>query len=164
MTIKIFVTGGTLDKIYDPLTGQLGFKQSYITEMLARGRCQADVSVEILMLKDSLEMKDVDRALIVKQCHQCATQRIIITHGTDTMVDTAQQLGAQIQDKVIILMGAMIPYTLSHSDSLFNLGFALGMVQTLNKGVYIAMNGRIFTWDKVKKDRQQGLFTDGCHR
>jgi L-asparaginase len=162
-TIRIFVTGGTFDKEYNELTGSLFFKDTHLPEMLGLGRCRVDVSVRTLMMIDSLEMKDTDRALIVEQCRQAAESRILITHGTDTMVETAAALAAalpQTSGKTIVLTGAMIPYAFGSSDGLFNLGSALSFVQVLPPGVYIAMNGRCFEWNGVKKNRDTGMFED----
>jgi L-asparaginase len=157
--IRIFVTGGTFDKEYNELTGALAFKETHLPEMLRLGRCRVDVAIETLMMIDSLEMTDADRALIVEQCRQAAESRILITHGTDTMVETARALAAGSREtKTIVLTGAMIPYAFGSSDGLFNLGSALSFVQALPPGVYIAMNGRCFEWDKVRKNRETGVF------
>jgi L-asparaginase len=159
--IRIFVTGGTFDKEYHDLSGSLAFKDTHLPEMLRLGRCRIDVSIATLMLIDSLEMTDSHRALIVNQCRQAAEERIVITHGTDTMVDTARALGAVFGadgDKTIVLTGAMIPYAFGSSDGLFNLGSALSFVQVLPPGVYITMNGRYFAWDRVRKNRDSGAF------
>jgi L-asparaginase len=155
--IRIFVTGGTFDKEYDELRGTLSFKDTHLPEMLRLGRSRVDVSVRTLMMIDSLEMSDADRALIVEQCRQATERQIVITHGTDTMVETAKAL-ATIADKTIVLTGAMIPYAFGSSDGLFNLGSALSFVQTLPAGVYVAMNGRCFNWDRVRKNKETGVF------
>ncbi|MCK5813073.1 MAG: asparaginase [Cocleimonas sp.] len=157
-SIKLLVTGGTIDKVYNELTGDLVFTQSHLPEMLAQGHCKADINIETLMLKDSLEMKGADRELILQACQQSNESLIIITHGTDTMTLTASHLAPQISDKTIVLLGAMIPYAFKQSDSLFNLGCAISAVQCLSSGVYITMNGKVFAWDQVVKNRQQGLF------
>ena len=159
--ISIFVTGGTFDKEYNELTGALAFKDTHLPEMLRLGRSRVDVSIRTLMIIDSLDMTAADRALIVEQCRQAAEARILITHGTDTMVDTAAALaGAQLsgRGKTIVLTGAMIPYAFGSSDGLFNLGSALSFVQVLPPGVYVAMNGRWFEWNKVRKSRETGTF------
>jgi L-asparaginase len=159
--IRIFVTGGTFDKEYNELTGSLAFKDTHLPEMLRLGRSRVDASVRTLMMIDSLEMTAADRALIVDQCRQAAESRILITHGTDTMVETAAALAAAQTDpagKTIVLTGAMIPYAFGSSDGLFNLGSALSFVQVLPPGVYIAMNGRCFEWDRVRKNRETGVF------
>ena len=156
--IRIFVTGGTFDKEYNELTGALAFKETHLPEMLRLGRCRIDVAIETLMMIDSLQMTDADRALIVEQCRQAAEPRILITHGTDTMVETARALAVKPVPKTIVLTGAMIPYAFGSSDGLFNLGSALSFVQALRPGIYVAMNGRCFEWDKVRKNRETGVF------
>ncbi len=160
MTIRIFVTGGTFDKEYNELDGRLYFKDTHLHEMLKLGRCKADLDIRTLMLVDSLEMTDADRQLIVEQCRKSKEQRIVITHGTDTMEETARTLGHAITDKTIVLTGAMIPYKFGSSDGLFNLGSALAFAQTLPPGVYVAMNGRYFAWDNVRKNRKTGEFEE----
>lgn len=160
MSIRIFVTGGTFDKEYNELEGKLYFKDSHVQEMLALGRCRLDVALRTLMMVDSLEMTDADRALIVAQCRKASEPRIVITHGTDTMETTARTLGEAITDKTIVLTGAMVPYKFGSSDGLFNLGSALAYVQVLPPGVYIAMNGRCFAWDNVRKNRKTGVFEE----
>jgi len=160
-TIRIFVTGGTFDKEYNELTGALAFKETHLPEMLRLGRSRVDVAVRTLMMIDSLEMTDSDRALVVEECRDAAESRILITHGTDTMVETAAALAAalpQASGKTIVLTGAMIPYAFGSSDGLFNLGSALSFVQALPPGVYLAMNGRCFEWDRVRKNRETGIF------
>jgi L-asparaginase len=157
--IRVFVTGGTFDKEYNELTGALAFKETHLPEMLRLGRCRIEVAIETLMMIDSLEMTDADRARIVEHCRQAAEPRIVITHGTDTMVETARALAvAPTGAKTIVLTGAMIPYAFGSSDGLFNLGSALSFVQALPPGVYLAMNGRCFEWDKVRKNRETGVF------
>ena len=161
--IRILVTGGTFDKEYNELTGSLSFKDTHVPEMLRLGRCRAPVSVRSLMMIDSLDMTDADRALIVEQCRQTPESLVVITHGTDTMVDTARALATArpaLAGKTIVLTGAMIPYAFGSSDGLFNLGSALSFVQALSPGVYIAMNGRCFVWDKVRKNRETGMFEE----
>jgi len=160
MSIRIFVTGGTFDKEYNELTGALAFKTTHLPEMLRLGRCRVEVSIDTLMMIDSLEMTASDRAAIVERCGSAAESRILITHGTDTMVETAKALAVENQaaGKTIVLTGAMIPYAFGSSDGLFNLGSALSFVQSLAPGVYIAMNGRCFEWDKVRKNRDTGIF------
>ena len=154
------MTGGTFDKEYNELTGALSFKDTHLPEMLRLGRNRVDVSVRTLMMIDSLEMTDADRDVIVAQCRQAPETRIVITHGTDTMVETAAALARALQPagKTIVLTGAMIPYAFGSSDGLFNLGSALSFVQVLKPGVYIAMNGRCFEWNKVRKNRDSGVF------
>ena len=158
--IRVFVTGGTFDKEYNELNGSLFFKDTHLPEMLRLGRSRVDVSIGTLMMIDSLDMTAADRALIVEQCRQTAEARIVITHGTDTMVDTAAALATAFSPpaKTIVLTGAMVPYAFGSSDGLFNLGSALSFVQLLPHGVYIAMNGRCFEWDRVRKNRETGVF------
>ena len=157
--IRILVTGGTFDKEYDELTGRLYFKDTHVPEMLARGRCRVDVTVETAMMIDSLDLDDEGRSEIVRRCRQSRETAIVITHGTDTMVDTARALAAaSLPGKTIVLTGAMIPYAFGSSDGLFNLGSALSFVQVLPPGVYVAMNGRHFAWDAVRKNRTTGTF------
>src|SRR5580765_6518001 len=156
--IRIFVTGGTFDKTYDEIKGRLSFAETHLPEMLRLGRSRVDVAVRTLMMIDSLEMTDTDRELIVLTCQQCDESCIVITHGTDTMVETAAALAHGVPGKTVVLTGAMIPYAFGSSDGLFNLGSALSLVQVLQPGVYIAMNGRHFHWDAVRKNRETGVF------
>jgi L-asparaginase len=158
MAIRVFITGGTFDKAYDEISGTLLFKDTHIQEMLQLGRCRLDLAVRTLMMVDSLEMTDADRQLILQNCRGAAEERIVVTHGTDTMTDTARVLGEGGLGKTIVLTGAMVPYAFGSSDGLFNLGSALSFVQALSHGVYIAMNGRCFTWDNVVKNRELGIF------
>lgn len=158
MRIKILITGGTFDKEYDELTGQLFFKDTHLPEMLRLGRCMADLDIKTLMMMDSLEMTDKHRQLIASYCKKAKANRIVITHGTDTMVETAKYLAKHITDKTIVLTGAMVPYKFGSSDGLFNLGSALAFVQTLSPGVYVAMNGKYFYADRVRKNKQKGVF------
>lgn len=161
MAIRIFITGGTFDKEYNELNGQLFFKDTHMHDLLEMGRCRLNVEIRTLMMIDSLEMTDEDRDLIVHQCNNCEEDRIIITHGTDTMADTARVLAQKVTaSKTIVLTGAMIPIKFGSSDGLFNLGSALAFVQTLPPGVYVAMNGRYFNWDNVRKNRQTGVFEE----
>jgi L-asparaginase len=156
--IRIFVTGGTFDKTYDEIRGELAFKDSHLPEMLKLGRSRVDVTVRTLMMIDSLEMTDADRELVVRNCAQCSESRIVVTHGTDTMVETAAAIAAAVSGKTVVLTGAMIPYAFGSSDGLFNLGSALSFVQVLPPGVYLAMNGQHFAWDRVRKNRETGTF------
>ena len=128
--------------------------------MLTLGRSRVSVDVRTLMMVDSLEMSDQDRQIILDHCLKSAEDRILITHGTDTMEVTARMLGQTLTDKTIVLTGAMIPYKFGSSDGLFNLGSALAFVQTLPHGVYIAMNGKYFQWNNVRKNRQTGEFEE----
>jgi L-asparaginase len=156
--IRIFVTGGTFDKTYDEIRGSLAFVDTHLPEMLTLGRSRVPVTIRTLMMIDSLDMTDADRELIVGNCVQCSESRIVITHGTDTMVDTAAALARGVPGKTIVLTGAMIPYAFGSSDGLFNLGSALSFVQVLSPGVYIAMNGKHFQWDLVRKNKHTGVF------
>jgi L-asparaginase len=158
MAIRVLVTGGTFDKEYDELAGTLAFEETHVEQMLDRGRCRLDVHVEVLMMKDSLDLTDGDRARIVAAARDCDERQVVITHGTDTMVETARALGTAIRDKTVVLTGAMVPYAFGSSDGLFNLGSAVSFVQALAPGVYVAMNGRCFPWNDVRKDRERGVF------
>lgn len=158
MDIKVFITGGTFDKEYNELNGSLYFKETHLHEMLDLGRSRLQLSIETLMMKDSLDFVDADRAQIAAACNNSECKRILITHGTDTMTITAEYLLEQCKDKTIVLTGAMIPYKFGSSDGLFNLGSALAFVQVLNPGVYIAMNGKFFEAGKVKKNTDKGEF------
>ena len=158
MTIRILVTGGTFDKQYDELTGRLFFKDTHVPEMLRRGRCRVDVRVDPVMMIDSLELDDRGRAAIVDRCRRTEERAIVITHGTDTMVDTARSIAAANLDKTVVLTGAMVPFAFGSSDGLFNLGSALSFAQVLPPGVYVAMNGQHFAWDCVQKNRETGVF------
>jgi L-asparaginase len=156
--IRIFVTGGTFDKTYDEIRGQLAFRDTHLPEMLRLGRSRVAVAIRTLMMIDSLDMTDADRQVIVRNCAQCDESLIVITHGTDTLVETAAAIAAGVTGKTIVLTGAMIPYAFGSSDGLFNLGSALSFVQVLPPGVYIAMNGQHFAWDRVRKNRDTGAF------
>jgi L-asparaginase len=156
--IAILVCGGTFDKRYDEITGRLFFRDTHVPEMLRLGRSRVDVSIETLMMIDSLEMTAADRTRIADRCRDLDEQRIVITHGTDTMVETAAVLAAQVPGKTIVLTGAMIPYAFGSSDGLFNLGSALSFAQALPAGLYVAMTGTAFPWDQVRKNRASGHF------
>ena len=159
--IRVLVTGGTFDKEYNELNGQLFFRNTHLPEMLRLGRCHVDVCVQKLMMIDSLEMTANERSRIVDECRAAEEKQIVITHGTDTMIDTAKVLAAAFPpdgQKTIVLTGAMVPYAFGSSDGLFNLGSAISFVQVLPAGVYVAMNGRSFQWDGVKKNRETGVF------
>jgi len=160
MSIRIFITGGTFDKEYNELTGQLYFNDSHLPEMLDLGRNLVPVEVRTLMMVDSLEMKEEDRTLIAEHCRKSKEDKIIITHGTDTMAETAQLLSQKVKDKTIVITGAMIPYKFGSSDGLFNLGSAMAFVQTLPMGVYVVMNGRCFNADNVRKNKETGVFEE----
>jgi len=156
--IRLLITGGTFDKEYDEINGRLYFKDSHAPEMLALGRCHLDLEIRTLMMIDSLDMTDADRAIILEQCRTCPESRIVVTHGTDTMAVTAEKLQGARLDKTIVLTGAMVPYKFGSSDGLFNLGSALAFVQVLPSGVYVAMNGRYFPAGTVRKNRETGIF------
>jgi len=156
--IRVFVTGGTFDKEYDELTGRLYFKETHVHEMLRLARCRVDVRVRTLMMIDSLDMSDADRGLVVDACRGAEEDRIVVTHGTDTMAETARTLHAAGLAKTVVLTGAMVPYAFGSSDGLFNLGSALSFAQVLPPGVYVAMNGRCFPGDRVRKNRESGIF------
>jgi L-asparaginase len=160
MPIRILITGGTFDKQYDEITARLVFRDSQVGEMLRLGRSRVDVHLRTIMMIDSLEMTDADREAIVQNCRQCDETKIVITHGTDTMVETARALAgaAGVEAKTVVLTGAMIPYAFGSSDGMFNLGSALSFVQVLPARVYVAMNGRCFRWDEVRKNRGTGVF------
>jgi L-asparaginase len=160
MTIRILVTGGTFDKEYNEHTGQLYFKDTHLGEMLRLGRSRVPVTIRTVMMIDSLEMTDADRALIVQNCLQAEEDKIVITHGTDTMTETAAEVARAVTRKTVVLTGAMIPYAFGSSDGLFNLGSALSFVQVLPPGVYVAMNGKCFPWNRVRKNRTLGEFEE----
>ena len=160
-TVRVFVTGGTFDKEYNERDGSLYFKDTHLRDMLKLARCRVPVEVRTLMMVDSLDMDEHDRELILAQCRKSEQGRIVITHGTDTMTETARVLGeAALPEKTIVLTGAMIPYAFGSSDGLFNLGAALAFAQSLPAGVYVAMNGRVFDWGKVRKNRDIGEFEE----
>lgn len=159
MRIRILVTGGTFDKEYDELSGRLFFKDTHLPEMLRRGRCLLEAVVETVMMIDSLDLDEAGRARIVQRARDCEERSVVITHGTDTMVETARALAeARVDGKTIVLTGAMVPYAFGSSDGLFNLGSALSFAQVLPAGVYVAMNGQHFTWDGVRKNTASGCF------
>lgn len=160
MKIKIFATGGTFDKEYDEIHGQLFFKDSHVPEILKLGRSKLDIDFSTLMMIDSLDMTEEDRQLILKNCRETPEEKIVIVHGTDTMVETAKVLAAGIKGKTIVLTGAMIPYKFDSHDGLFNLGAALAFAQSKPAGVYITMNGKCFNWDNVRKNRDIGQFEE----
>lgn len=159
-TIHVIVTGGTFDKEYNFINGELYFRETHLNELLEKGRSQLPVRISQLMLKDSLEMTPADRDLIAASCNASAEERIVITHGTDTMTETAKLLAEKVKGRTVIITGAMIPIKFGSSDGLFNLGSALAFAQSLPHGIYIAMNGRYFDWDNVKKNRQTGIFEE----
>jgi L-asparaginase len=159
MRIRVLVTGGTFDKNYDELTGRLYFRDTHVPEMLRLGRARIDLVVETVTMIDSLDMDDACRARIVERCRTCEERGVVITHGTDTMVETAKAVAlAQLAGKTVVLTGAMVPYAFGSSDGLFNLGSALSFVQALAPGVYVAMNGQHFPWNECRKNRDTGVF------
>jgi len=160
MAIRIFITGGTFDKEYNELTGELFFKDTHIPQMLTLGRSRVPVEIRTLMMVDSTQMTDEDRDIIARNCVKAKEDKIIITHGTDTMAETAKYLAQKVKNKTVVLTGAMIPYTFGSSDGLFNFGCALAFVQTLPPGVYVAMNGRYFLWNNVRKNKKTGEFEE----
>jgi len=158
MCIRIIITGGTFDKYYDEITGELTFKNSHLPEILKQARVTVPIELELNQLTDSLYMTDEHRQRILHSCQEAAEDRIVIVHGTDTMVETARLIGTAGLEKTVVLTGAMVPYAVIGSDSLFNLGLSIAAVQLLPTGVYIAINGRTFSWDRVRKNREQGFF------
>ena len=158
MAIRIIITGGTFDKHYDEIRGSLTFKDSHLPEILKFVRCTVPIELELNQLIDSLDMHESNRIRVLESCRRAPESQIVITHGTDTMAETAAVLGGAALDKTIVMTGAMVPYIFSNSDAVFNLGGALASVQLLPRGVYIAMNGRVFPWDRVRKNRQLGVF------
>ena len=160
MAIRILVTGGTFDKEYDMINGKLDFEETHVPEMLKLGRCTIDTEVRTVMMIDSLEMTDTDRELILHNCTAAPEKQILITHGTDTMAETAAYLAKAQLDKTIVITGAMIPYKFGSSDGFFNLGAALAFLQILPAGIYVSMNGRYYNWNNVKKNKKTGYFEE----
>ncbi|MCF7798061.1 MAG: asparaginase [Lentisphaeria bacterium] len=160
MPVRILITGGTFDKEYNELNGYLYFKDTHLPEMLRTARTNLQINYRTLMMMDSLEMTDADREVIAHNCRVVDEEKIVITHGTDTMPETARYLAERIKGKTIVLTGAMIPIVFGSSDGLFNLGAALAFAQVLPPGVYIAMNGKLFDWDNVRKNREKGIFEE----
>ncbi len=158
MKIRIIITGGTFDKHYDEIRGNLTFKDTHLPEILKVVRCTVPIELELNQLIDSLEMQSANRLSILESCRRAAEEHIVITHGTDTMTETAEVLGTAGLGKTIVMTGAMLPYIFNNSDAVFNLGCALMAVQLVPVGVYIAMNGRLFSWDQVQKNRELGVF------
>ena len=156
--LRVIVTGGTFDKHYDELRGELTFKESHLPEILRLTRVTVPVQIELNQLIDSLQMQDANRQSVLEACRRASEERIIVTHGTDTMAETARLLGPAGMEKTIVLTGAMVPYKIQGSDALINFGTAFSAVQLLPRGVYIVMNGRVFPWDKVRKNRELGVF------
>jgi len=160
MTLRVIASGGTFDKHYDEIAGKLSFGKGHLAEVIQRSRITVPVQLEELPFLDSLEMQDADRQRILASVSRAAEKSIIIIHGTDTMRETAEVLGNAKLDKTIILTGAMIPYEIANSDALFNFGYATAVAQLLPAGVYVAMNGKVFSWDKVEKNRTAGVFQE----
>jgi L-asparaginase len=158
MSIRVLVTGGTFDKEYDEIRGELFFHDTHLPELLRQGRCALDLEIRTLMMVDSLEMSGEDRELIAQNCARCPEDRVVVTHGTDTMVETAGVVARSVADKTVVFTGAMVPIAFGSSDGLFNLGSALSFAQVLPPGVYVAMNGRCFPWDNVRKNGETGRF------
>jgi len=160
MAIRILITGGTFDKEYNMLNGELHFEETHVPGMLKQGRCVLDTEIRTVMMIDSLEMTNADREIILHNCSTADEDKILITHGTDTMAETAAFLAKATLQKTIVLTGAMIPYKFGSSDGFFNLGAALAFAQTLPYGVYVAMNGRYYNWDNVRKNKKTGYFEE----
>ena len=156
--MRIIVTGGTFDKQYDAIKGELTFKQTHLPAILEQARVKVPVAIEINQLIDSLNMTDEHRQKVLDACRAAPERSIVVVHGTDTMVETASVVGRAALDKTIVFTGAMIPYSVQGSDALFNLGFALALAQALPAGAYVAMNGRVFPWGDVRKDKASGIF------
>lgn len=162
--VQIFITGGTFDKEYNYLTGELYFKDTHLSAMLDRGRCTLEVDIKTLMMVDSMDMTEADRNIIAYNCRKTPFKHVLITHGTDRMVETARYLSENLEDekgKTIVLTGAMVPYAFgTSSDGFFNIGSALAFCQALPPGVYVVMNGQAFPWDNVRKNRKTGNFEE----
>lgn len=158
MSLRILITGGTFDKYYDAIRGELTFRESHLPAILKQARVTLPVIIEVCLLKDSSLMNDEDRQRILKACHKAPEENLVVVHGTDTMVETAKLLGEAQLAKTIIMTGAMVPYAITESDALFNLGFALAAAQCVPQGVYVAMNGQVWLWNQVRKNRQLGVF------
>jgi L-asparaginase len=163
-SLHLIATGGTFDKTYDPIAGQLGFAQSHLHEIVARCRINGAVAIDTLPLMDSLDMQDADRQRVLASVQASSATRIVIVHGTDTMPETARVLGPALQadaaqaGKTVVITGAMVPYSIRGSDALFNLGFAAAVASTAAPGVYVAMNAQVFGWETVRKNRALGRF------
>lgn len=160
MSLRILITGGTFDKEYDEINGQLSFEETHVPEMLKLGRCTVPTEVRTIMMIDSLDMTDADRAVIVHNIKSVPEEQIVITHGTDTMAETAAFIAKEQLEKTIVITGAMIPYKFGSSDGFFNLGSSIAFAQTLPHGVYVVMNGRYYDWNNVKKNKQTGFFQE----
>ena len=160
MSLHIIATGGTFEKHYDEISGQLVFGDSHVPQLLKRARVSVPCTFETVCMLDSLDMQHSDRLKVLQACSDCASQKIVIVHGTDTMPETAKVLGHAALGKTIVLTGAMIPYEFDDSDAFFNFGFAVAAAGLLSCGVYLSMNGRVFEWDRVRKNRQEGRFEE----
>ena len=160
-TVRIIITGGTFDKHYDEIRGVLAFKDTHLPEILKYVRCTLPIELELNQLIDSLEMHLDNRLKILESCRRAPESRIVVTHGTDTMIQTGRILGEAALGKTVVLTGAMVPYSFTASDAVFNLGSSIAAVQILPPGVYVAMNGRVFAWDRVRKNRDAGTFEEG---
>lgn len=158
MKIRLLATGGTFDKVYNELDGNLIFRETHLKEILENVKIKVDCVIETLMMVDSLDMKDEHRKKILERCKSCNENKIIIIHGTDTMKETAELLGKNVKNKTIILTGAMVPYSFIKGDALFNLGCAIASAQSISNGVYVTMNGKIFEWNDVRKNNKIGEF------
>lgn len=158
MSLRILITGGTFDKHYDAIQGELTFKESHLPSIMKQARVTLPIAIEGCLLKDSLQMNDDDRSKVLAACQHAHEQQLVVVHGTDTLVHTAQVLGQAKIDKTIVLTGAMVPYAITESDALFNFGFALAAAQCMPVGVYVAMNGRVWPWDQVHKNKKLGVF------
>ena len=161
MKIKVFTCGGTFEKVYNPISGELGFKDSYLPQIIKRSRITMKVDFEELFLKDSLDMDNDDRLMIAYKVKLEPIKNIVVIHGTDTMVQTAQTIKEHAsQDKVVVITGAMLPFSIKESDAMFNFGGAFIASQTLDSGIWISMNGHIFRPDDVEKNKRKGVFEE----
>lgn len=157
MRIRLIIAGGTIDKVYNELTGDLAFGDTHLTQMLKQARYEDQMTIEHILMKDSLDMTQEDRDKLAEACFDASEERIVVTHGLDTMIESAQTILRALKDKpkTVVLTGAVVPYSFgTTSDALFNLGTALAFAQALPSGVYVAMNGRYFSSDNVQKDKQ----------
>jgi L-asparaginase len=159
--IRILVTGGTFDKHYDAIKGELTFTDSHLPAILKQARLTIPYDIQLLPLIDSLNMDDAYRTQVLSACQSAPEAAIIVIHGTDTMAQTARVVGAAKLAKTIVFTGAMVPYSVQGSDALFNLGFAVAAAFAQPIGTYIAMNGRVFLHDDVAKNKVAGVFESG---
>ncbi|OFZ59444.1 MAG: asparaginase [Bdellovibrionales bacterium RIFOXYB2_FULL_36_6] len=159
MKIKFFSVGGTIDKVYFDALSRYEIGDPNISDILQNARVSFDYDIVSIFKKDSLDMTEHDRMIVLKTVQDELNDKIIITHGTDTMIETASALSS-IKDKVIVLTGAMEPAKFKTSDAVFNLGLAVAAVQTLPTGVYLAVSGKIFNPDNVRKNRTQKRFEE----